>query len=124
MFSIRCVLGGIVSKIIKISVSRYFTGINNDWSIYNFGLVYQFWLTTFIYATAYIVYLIIKRKEIFSTIRNMAATGFRRRVEMKNVLVTGELVLLGQFCEIYAGKYSDYNIINVDALTYAGNLET
>ena len=74
----RCVLGEVfVSKIIKISVSKdillelIMTGvfIISGWYINS-------WLTTFIYATAYIVYLIIKRKEIFSTIRNIkAVTG-------------------------------------------------
>ena len=61
----RCVLGEVfVSKIIKISVSKdillelIMTGvfIISGWYINS-------WLTTFIYATAYIVYLIIKGKK-------------------------------------------------------------
>lgn len=43
---------------------------------------------------------------------------------MKNVLVTGGAGFIGSnFVKYMLEKYSDYNIINVDALTYAGNLE-
>jgi dTDP-glucose 4,6-dehydratase len=43
---------------------------------------------------------------------------------MKNVLVTGGAGFIGSnFVHIMLDKYLDYKIINVDALTYAGNLE-
>lgn len=43
---------------------------------------------------------------------------------MKNILVTGGAGFIGSnFIKYMLEKYSDYNIINVDALTYAGNLE-
>lgn len=43
---------------------------------------------------------------------------------MKNVLVTGGAGFIGSnFVKMMVQKYSDYNIINLDALTYAGNLE-
>lgn len=43
---------------------------------------------------------------------------------MKNVLVTGGAGFIGSnFVKYMLEKYSNYNIINVDALTYAGNLE-
>lgn len=43
---------------------------------------------------------------------------------MKNVLVTGGAGFIGSnFVKMMVEKYPDYNIINLDALTYAGNLE-
>jgi dTDP-glucose 4,6-dehydratase len=43
---------------------------------------------------------------------------------MKNVLVTGGAGFIGSnFVKMMVEKYRDYNIINLDALTYAGNLE-
>jgi len=43
---------------------------------------------------------------------------------MKNILVTGGAGFIGSnFIHIMLDKYLDYKIINVDALTYAGNLE-
>jgi len=43
---------------------------------------------------------------------------------MKNILVTGGAGFIGSnFVKIMVEKYPDYNIINLDALTYAGNLE-
>lgn len=69
----RCVLGEIcVSKILKFSVNKdillelIMTGvfIVSGWYINS-------WVTTYIYVTAYVVYLLIKRKEIFNTIRNI-----------------------------------------------------
>jgi dTDP-glucose 4,6-dehydratase len=43
---------------------------------------------------------------------------------MKNVLVTGGAGFIGSnFVHIMLDKYPNYKIINVDALTYAGNLE-
>jgi dTDP-glucose 4,6-dehydratase len=41
---------------------------------------------------------------------------------MKNILVTGGAGFIGSnFIEMMLNKYNQYNIINVDALTYAGN---
>jgi len=43
---------------------------------------------------------------------------------MKNILVTGGAGFIGSnFIKFMLDKYPDYKIINVDALTYAGNLE-
>ena len=43
---------------------------------------------------------------------------------MKNILVTGGAGFIGSnFIKFMLDKHSDYKIINVDALTYAGNLE-
>lgn len=43
---------------------------------------------------------------------------------MKTILVTGGAGFIGSnFLKIMINKYPDYNFINVDALTYAGNLE-
>ena len=43
---------------------------------------------------------------------------------MKTYLVTGGAGFIGSnFVKLMLNKYSDYKIINVDALTYAGNLE-
>ena len=43
---------------------------------------------------------------------------------MKNILVTGGAGFIGcNFVKMMVKKYPDYNIINLDALTYAGNLE-
>jgi dTDP-glucose 4,6-dehydratase len=43
---------------------------------------------------------------------------------MKNVLVTGGAGFIGSnFVKYMLDKYSEYKIINIDALTYAGNLE-
>lgn len=43
---------------------------------------------------------------------------------MKNILVTGGAGFIGSnFVKYMLGRYPDYRIINVDALTYAGNLE-
>ena len=44
---------------------------------------------------------------------------------MKTYLVTGGAGFIGSNFVIYMlNKYSDVKIINVDKLTYAGNLET
>ena len=43
---------------------------------------------------------------------------------MKNILVTGAAGFIGaNFAEYFANKYPEYNIVVVDKLTYAGNLE-
>lgn len=43
---------------------------------------------------------------------------------MKNILITGGAGFIGSnFVKMMVDKYSEYNIINLDALTYAGNLE-
>jgi dTDP-glucose 4,6-dehydratase len=43
---------------------------------------------------------------------------------MKNMLVTGGAGFIGSnFLKLMLNKHQDYKIINVDALTYAGNLE-
>ena len=43
---------------------------------------------------------------------------------MKNILVTGGAGFIGSnFVKFMLDKHPDYKIINVDALTYAGNLE-
>ena len=47
----------------------------------------------------------------------------KRRFQMKNVLVTGGAGFIGSnFVKHMLATY-DYNIINIDSLTYAGNLE-
>ena len=43
---------------------------------------------------------------------------------MTNILVTGGAGFIGSnFVRYMVNKYSDYHIINLDALTYCGNLE-
>ena len=42
---------------------------------------------------------------------------------MKNILITGGAGFIGSHVvRLFVNKYSEYNIINLDALTYAGNL--
>ena len=42
----------------------------------------------------------------------------------KNILVTGAAGFIGaNFAEYFANKYPNYNIVVVDKLTYAGNME-
>ena len=44
--------------------------------------------------------------------------------ENKNILITGGAGFIGSHVvRTFVNKYSDYNIYNLDALTYAGNLE-
>jgi dTDP-glucose 4,6-dehydratase len=43
---------------------------------------------------------------------------------MKTILITGGAGFIGSHVvRLFVNKYSDYKIVNVDALTYAGNLE-
>ncbi|MGG6231741.1 dTDP-glucose 4,6-dehydratase [Tenacibaculum sp. SDUM215027] len=43
---------------------------------------------------------------------------------MRNILITGGAGFIGSHVvRLFVNKYPDYNIINLDALTYAGNLE-
>ena len=43
---------------------------------------------------------------------------------MRNILVTGGAGFIGSnFVRMMLRKYPEYRIINIDALTYAGNLE-
>ena len=42
---------------------------------------------------------------------------------MKNILITGGAGFIGShLTRLFVNKYPDYNIVNLDALTYAGNL--
>jgi len=43
---------------------------------------------------------------------------------MKTILITGGAGFIGSHVvRLFVNKYPDYSIINLDALTYAGNLE-
>ena len=43
---------------------------------------------------------------------------------MKNILITGGAGFIGSHVvRLFLDKYPDYNIYNLDKLTYAGNLE-
>ena len=42
----------------------------------------------------------------------------------KNIIITGGAGFIGSHVvRLFVNKYADYNIVNLDALTYAGNLE-
>ena len=42
----------------------------------------------------------------------------------RNILITGGAGFIGSHVvRLFVNKYPDYNIINLDSLTYAGNLE-
>ena len=43
---------------------------------------------------------------------------------MRNILVTGGAGFIGShLVRLFVNKYTNYNIVNMDILTYAGNLE-
>ena len=43
----------------------------------------------------------------------------------KNILITGGAGFIGSHVvRLFVNKYPDYRIVNLDKLTYAGNLET
>ena len=43
---------------------------------------------------------------------------------MKNIVITGGAGFIGsQVVRLFVNKYLEYNIISIDKLTYAGNLE-
>lgn len=47
-----------------------------------------------------------------------------KKHKMKNILITGGAGFIGSnFVEYFAEKHPDYHVVNIDKLTYAGNLE-
>ena len=43
---------------------------------------------------------------------------------MKNILITGGAGFIGSHVvRLFVNKYPEYNVVNLDKLTYAGNLE-
>jgi len=51
-------------------------------------------------------------------------SGININNKMKNILITGGAGFIGSHVvRLFVNKYPSYNIINLDALTYAGNLE-
>ena len=45
-------------------------------------------------------------------------------IKNKNILISGGAGFMGSHVvRTFVNKYSNYNIYNIDALTYAGNLE-
>ena len=55
-------------------------------------------------------------------IKNMQCTGIKN---MKNILVTGGAGFIGSnFVRYMLNKYQDYKIVNLDLLTYAGNIKS
>ena len=57
-----------------------------------------------------------------ASIKNMQSMGIK---VMKNILVTGGAGFIGSnFVRYMLNKYQDYKIINLDLLTYAGNIKS
>ena len=48
---------------------------------------------------------------------------FEKMTSMKNILITGGAGFIGSHVvRLFVNKYPQYNIINLDKLTYAGNM--